>query len=104
MPKMRNASGTLTAYAFACGYVESFTHDGSEYYGTDGPGVALYQEGCWHVKSRLPGVTHGPDGYPLWVGAEDGGRTRADWQTFDTLTEARKHYRRVASAIRRLTY
>ena len=38
-PKFRNKSGTLTPYAFACGYIE-----------TRG-GCSLYKDGCWHVKT-----------------------------------------------------
>lgn len=82
-PKFRNANGTLTAYAFRCGYVESFTLDGKEYYGTDAPGVMLYRDGVWHVKAHS--LPHG---------------NARVWNSFDTLTDARKAFRRYRAAIK----
>lgn len=72
-----NRSGSITMYGFHCGYVEE----------TDGPteGVRLWLEGCWHVRR------HGTGGYQ--------GYKRNTWQTFDTLTEARKVYRREARRV-----
>jgi hypothetical protein len=52
--KFENKDGTLTAYAFACGYVQRK----GEY--------KLFEDGCFHVQGL--GI----------------------WQTFSTLTEARK--------------
>lgn len=84
-PKFRNVDGTLTAYAFACGYVESFTLDGKDYYGSDMPGVMLYRDGMWHVKAH-----NAPFGAVPSV-----------WNSFDTLTDARKAFRRYRAAIKK---
>jgi hypothetical protein len=102
--KFRNRDGSLTVYAFACGYLESWTLDGKdEYYGTDAPGVTLYRESpTWHVKVREPGVTVDSQGYPLWeTDPETGARSRADWHTFDSLTEARKFKRATIARLRK---
>jgi hypothetical protein len=69
-PTMRTVNG-LTAYAFACGYLQSFCIDGTpDYYGTDADAVTLWLSGVWHIRYRVDGET--------------------TWLTFDTLTEARK--------------
>ena len=39
-PKFRNKDGSLTAYSFACGYIEERND------------CQLYKDGCWHVKGR----------------------------------------------------
>lgn len=83
-PKFRNADGTLTVYAFGCGYIESFTLDGNEYYGTNEPGVALYRDGLWHVKAH----------------SKPHGNERV-WSVFESLTDARKAFRRYRSAIKK---
>ena len=76
-PKFRNKDGSLSVYAFACGYVESFTLDGKDYYASDAPGVALYKDGIWHVRAHSR-----PFGHPDNV-----------WNSFETLTEARAAFR-----------
>jgi len=98
-------TGELSAYALGCGYLESTPADGSsDYYGGDSPAVMMRHDGCWHVHTRIPGETFDDSGrYPRWVETEDGGRTRADWQTFDTLREARAAYRKTATRIRRMS-
>jgi hypothetical protein len=60
--------GKLTVYAFACGYVET----------SHGLNVRLYRDGgVWHVQDwRLP--------------FRDDDR----WQSFETLTEARRAFAR----------
>ena len=101
-PRFRNADGTLTLYALACGYVQATMLDGTaDYYGTDADGVMLKLDGCYHVHVRQAGVTHDAAGYPEWVhDPETGARYRADWHTFDTLTDARRFYRRALRMIR----
>lgn len=84
-PRFRNNDGTLTAYAFACGYVETFTEDGRDYYLTDAPGVMLAKEGVYHVKAHTN--PHGGPG--------------AIWESFETLTEARKAFRHYKAGIKR---
>lgn len=67
--KFHKSNGELTMYAFGCGYVQSFTEDGSEYYGTRQDGVALSRDGVWHVRFRIDGEAH--------------------WFTFDEYSDAR---------------
>lgn len=38
-PKFRNKNGSLTPYAFACGYIETAPN-----------GFQLFKDGCWHVR------------------------------------------------------
>lgn len=89
----RTATGDLTAYAFGCGYIQTFAVDGSTgYYLTDADAVMMQQDGgVFHVHTRHDGVTY-ENGMPLWVDNDGGGRRRADWETFDTLREARKAF------------
>ena len=61
-----NKSGTLTVYAFACGYIEQRKERNKI--------VSLFKEGCWHVQAR------------------DDDRGRYVWECFDTLTKARKFF------------
>src|SRR5690554_2481221 len=98
-----NKDGSLTHYALSCGHVQTFTKDGTkDYYGTDADAVALSYNGCTydvHVR-RTDGTTHDTYGHALWV--EDtttGARHRADWYQFDTLTEARRFWGKVRTAI-----
>ena len=80
---MTRANGELSRYAFGCGYIQSWTADGgSDYYGTNAPGVSLYLDGVWHVKAHT-------DGHGTGV-----------WETFDTYTEARAYWGRVRTALR----
>lgn len=71
-PKFRNADGSLTLYALACGYIES----------TEGPlyGVRLWQDGCFHVRRHHNG-------------RQLRGYIQDSWECFDSLTEARKFYK-----------
>lgn len=69
-PIFYNKSGTLTAYAFACGYYEVKILPAC--------GEArLFLDGCWHVTAR------------------DDLRGRYVWETFPIgqLTKARKFFR-----------
>jgi len=40
--KFKNKNGSLTMYAFACGYIQSSKE-----------GVRLYKDGCWHVTGEV---------------------------------------------------
>ena len=67
--KFYNANGTLTAYAFACGYVETRSLQ------TEGGEARLFRDGgCWHVQAR------------------DDERGRFVWECFDLLTPARRFF------------
>ncbi len=92
------ANGDVSAYGFACGYVQAWTTDGAHnYYGTDANGVMLYHAGaCFHVRTRIVGETH--DDYGTAIRAYG---ARVDWQSFDTLTEARAAYRREITRVKR---
>lgn len=85
-PKFKNKNGTLTAYAFACGYVQEW-FDG-ERYATSTLRVTLsYENGAYHLKSFNENCTNGstsqdwndPNGWRFW-------------SVHDTLTEAKKAY------------
>lgn len=82
MPTFHKSNGDLTTYAFACGYMQSWTADGSDaYYGTDGDAVTLYQQGAgWSVRFRVNGEAH--------------------WHTFDSLTEARAFWSAVRTYLK----
>lgn len=75
-----NSNGTLTAYSFACGYVEKVD--------TDLLHKELYREhNCFHVRSlrnnspQLASKFDGPTSHLFVI-----------WETFETLTNARKFY------------
>lgn len=78
-----NKNGTLTRYALSLGYVEAWTMDGSDYYGTNADGVALSMPSpggsVYDVRYRLGGVP--------------------DRDQFDSLTEARAFFRRTRRLI-----
>jgi hypothetical protein len=61
-----DSRGRLTPYAFACGYVQKFNHDGIE--------VQLYKDGNWHVK------------------AFDQANGRLFWDSFPTLSSASSRF------------
>lgn len=67
--------GRLTAYGFACGYVESKIIAGPYFgYWDEQDKVELYQEGSvYHVKRYSKGA-------------------RQAWETFESLAPARKFY------------
>jgi hypothetical protein len=75
-PKFYNKNGDLSAYGFACGYVQFASKTGKEIDKWDN-GKEIYLDGAvWAVK-------HYKDGQ------------RIAWLTFDRLGEARKHYRSI---------
>lgn len=70
-PKFNNKDGSLTRYAFACGYVEQ--HDNKE----TNSRVTLWLDcGAYHVRSH-----------------QFNGAGRLAWETFPTVKEARKFYK-----------
>ena len=67
-PKFRTKTGRLTAYSFACGYVERMGEGDNR--------KCLEQEhGVYHVKGFKNGIRF--------------------WETFETLTDARKYFAHV---------
>lgn len=71
-PKFVTAKGWLTEYALACGYIEV-----SKGYNTPGCPLRAYMEkdsACYHVKV---------------YDSRTGGR---DWESYETLPEARKAF------------
>ena len=86
MPEINNADGSVSAYGFACGYVERFetgvryTSEEVVYEGKPltGMSLTLWAEGCYHVRQH----------------DYDTGQ-RVFWDCFDTLAEARKRYNSV---------
>lgn len=71
--RFRNKNGSLTMYAFACGYIETKTSKGVD--------LSLFRDGVWHVQAR----------------SDDKGRFI--WECFDTLTQARKFFSTQAKAL-----
>lgn len=66
--KFTNKNGTLTVYAFACGYIEQKE--------TDDLRLQLWREGnCWHVRAH-----------------NFAEHKRVFWECFDQLTPARKFF------------
>lgn len=84
-------NGKVTRYGFACGYVESYDAHGRirDYYLTDADATRLSYNGLtYDVHTRIQGVTYDGE-FPRRVNG-----VRADWEQFDTLTEARKAIQR----------
>ena len=75
MPKFKTAKSRLTAYSFACGYIEQKTTDSTQFREGD-LYTELSHEGVYHVKQfdRRPKAKH----------------FRVLWESFETLSEARK--------------
>jgi hypothetical protein len=71
-PKFFKANGDLTAYAFACGYIQWASIDGKELSKWDN-GKELYQDRNFHVKQYKNGQ-------------------RVLLESYDTLKEAREVY------------
>lgn len=98
--KFRLVNGDLSAYALACGYVQTST----EY--PNGDTVTMRHDGCYHVHTTEAGATDDDNG-PVWVPDPDhtptpgygAPRVRAGWATFDGLTEARRFYRSEVSRL-----
>jgi len=67
-PKFYNKNGSLTAYSFACGYIEKLERDNKQ--------TQLFLDGgVWHVK-----------------GYDFNKHERITWECFDYLTPARKYF------------
>lgn len=75
-PNWRTKAGDLTHYALACGYIQQFEQDDKR--------VTLWHEGgpVYHVRA-----------HDFATG------TRITWETFETLTAARKYWRAVRRQI-----
>lgn len=81
--KFRNKDGSLTLYAFACGYIE--VEHFNDYAPMSGIDIKLWHEGaCFHVRAH-----------------DFDTRERLFWESFDTLTEARKFYRKKISELKK---
>jgi len=75
-PKLYNKNGDLSAYGFACGYIQFASIDGTERTKWEN-GKEMYRDGAvWAIKQYKDGV-------------------RVLWDTRDTLGEARKLYRSI---------
>lgn len=73
MTKFNNKNGTLTVYAFACGYVEEYKIDDTT--------LKLFQDGLWHVQGRSDTLG------------------RFLWESFEYLTQAREFLRQQRKAL-----
>lgn len=75
-PRFRTARGELTRYALACGYIQRATDTGD--YVTAGIVLDMWHEGGPLIHVRAHDHANG---------------RRIDWQSFETLSAARKHWR-----------
>jgi hypothetical protein len=79
-PKFHNKDGSLTAYAFACGYIEREVLESSE----KDIEVELYKDSLYHVRAfNLTALT----------------AIKICWESFETLTEARKFYKKTCKEL-----
>ena len=74
-PKFKNKDGSLTAYAFSCGYIELSTDAGVKL-GDCKKSVNLWKDCAWHVR-----------------GNDFEAGVRLFWESFDKLTDALKFYK-----------
>lgn len=82
-PAFKNKDGTLTVYALACGYVEEFNGEFQS--------VRLWLEGVYHVRRSYIGKSYAR------------GYSRSSWESFESLSEARKFYRKEIREIKKQT-
>ena len=76
-PKFYNKDGSLTSYAFACGYIEVKVIETSE----KNIEILLYKKrGLYHVRAFIELMT-------------------IRWDSFETLTEARKFYKKTCKEL-----
>lgn len=75
MNALKTKNGSLTPYAFACGYIEQVELRGVR--------TTLWLEGTWHVRQHNFN-TH----------------ERVFWDSFDTLGAARKRYEQAVKAVK----
>ena len=87
-PKFENADGSLTTYAFACGYVQTETIKSQQ--------LRLYKDGIWHLKV-WPVETKD---FSERVLNSDGNLVMPGWASFETLGEARQAWRVARNLIR----
>ncbi len=77
MSELRTANGRISAYGFACGYVEQAKIGDIR--------IRLWiNHGCYHVRAHEHGF---------------GGRGRLFWDSFRTLGAARKRFRTACGMI-----
>jgi hypothetical protein len=77
-PQFRTKSGLLTAYSFACGYIEEWTGKASE--------CRIERDSaCWHVKGSFPAIVGGIETRQFY------------WESFQYLKEARSFARKAAN-------
>ena len=72
--KFKNKNGSLTRYAFSCGYIEQKE--------TDAITLQLYLDGVWHVKAY-----------------DYENHSRLFWECFDKLTDARAFFKKQTRAL-----
>ena len=74
-PVFKLDNGDLSAYSFACGYVQQITVGNVK--------IEMYhQTPMYHVRLFDTSLRDAGEPLPVW----------RQWDSFDTLTEARKHY------------
>ena len=82
--KFKNKDGSLTAYSFACGYIQRVEKADLS--------CELYLDGTWHVRFFNRSAN--------WSkGFNEGLDSGRHWLSFDSLTQARKVYNKLASRV-----
>lgn len=81
---IKTRSGRVSAYGFACGYIETIENG-------DKHATIWMEHGVYHVRWKLD------DGeiYRYWTREGNG------WATFDTLADARKQYDKMSKEVER---
>lgn len=79
-PKFRTKRDRLTAYSFACGYIEQRSTDMESFRQKDLYTELYHEHGCYHVRQ----FDKRPNAKVFQV----------FWYSFETLTEARKFFDR----------
>lgn len=95
-PKFTRKDGMLTHYAFACGYVQTFTlHPSGNFYGSDDDAVALSLPspggGVWDVRARIGGES-------TWIQFDTYADALSTWRAYRRLIRARADVRNYTDA------
>lgn len=84
------ATGEVSFYGFACGYIDRTENDITD------QSVELYQDGLYHVRlidRKAPNYGRGKG----WNAGIDCGNF---WLSFESLTQARKVYRKLRTRVK----
>ena len=88
-PKFENKDGSLTAYAFACGYIQTFEKDGYS--------VSMWHEGgpCYHVRLHDHGISITQPNGPRFSNG------RIFWQSEESMSKMKALYNRTVTQLKK---